>query len=276
MFIGDTIRLILFTENLISKQKNIYICTVITKVLILEDDLATQETLAGIVANRFPNFQIIGITAKISEAKSFIENDAPDIVISDIEVEDGLSFDLYEQLNEINFKLIFVTGFNQYALQAFQLCAIDYILKPFDEDDLVEALARTSKYLEGEQISVQLQLLKEQLNDTKPKRMIFRTSDQIKMVDLDKIIQLKASGSYTEVLIKDEPKLLVSKNLKEYESIIPQDSFFRSHQSHLINLNHFDHFQKKDGGYIVMNDGSSAPLSARKKNEFFQILENLG
>lgn len=248
----------------------------ITKVLILEDDLATQEKLAAIVSNNFPEFKIVGITAKISEAKQLIESESPQIVISDIEVEDGLSFELYEKLSEINFKLIFVTGFNQYALQAFKLCAIDYILKPFEESDLVSALERSTKYLEGEQISMQLQLLKEQLNNNKPKKMIFRTADQIKMVDISNIIQFKASGSYTEVLLKDEPKLLVSKNLKEYESIIPMESFFRSHQSHLINLNHFDHFQKRDGGYIVMNDGSSAPLSARKKNDFFQILEKLG
>lgn len=245
------------------------------RILLIEDELPALQTLKAVLEKNFPEFVLVGEARNVSEAFSLIKSEKIDLVISDIELEDQTIFDLLDRLPKIDFKIIFVTGFDAFALRAFKICAIDYLMKPLNEIEFLTAVDRAKQTIENDVLQLQFQQLKQEIQGKESKKIIFKTSDQIKPVLIADIIQLKASGSYTEVVIDKEGVLIVSGNLKEYESMLDGKGFFRSHQSHLVNLDHFDHFHKGDGGYLVLSDTSSVPLSVKKKSDFFKVLETL-
>ena len=245
------------------------------KILLIEDELPAMEIIEVVLNDNFPDFKLVGKARNVSEAYKFIKSEEIDLIISDIELEDQTIFDVLDHLEKIDFKIIFVTGYDAFALKAFKLCAIDYLMKPLNEIEFVKAVERAKQTISTDLLQIQFEQLKNVIKGKESKKIIFKTSDKIKPVLISDIIQLKASGSYTEVVIKQEGVLVVSGNLKEYETMLLGKSFFRSHQSHLVNLDHFDHFHKGDGGYLVLSDLSSVPLSLKRKSEFFKILETL-
>lgn len=245
---------------------------------VVIDDIESirKENIALITAN-CPNVSIVGQADSVASGIRLIKQAAPDLVFLDVEMTDGTGFDLLQKLKPIAFKVIFVTGFEDFAIRAFRVSAIDYLLKPLDADDLVEAVKKAEEASGKEILDLKLNNLFSNLERPKNlQKIVLRTADRIYSVNIQDIVNCESDKNYTTFHFVNAPSLVVSTNLKEYELMLSPYHFFRTHQSHLVNMAYFDHYIKADGGNrIVLKNKQVIPLSVRKKEEFLILLENL-
>jgi len=247
------------------------------KAVVIDDiDVIRRDNLALIKAH-CPNVQIVGEADSVESGVALIRQTQPDLVFLDVEMGDGTGFDLLQKLKPIGFKVIFVTGHEDFAIRAFRFSAIDYLLKPLDPTELVEAVKKAQDAVNNDIFDAKLNNLFSNLERPKNlQKLILKTSDRIYSVDIQDIVNCESDKNYTTFYLINAPKIVVSNNLKEYETILAPHNFFRTHKSHLINLAYFDHLVKSDGGNtIVMKNKQMIPLSVRKKDEFMQVLETL-
>lgn len=245
---------------------------------IVVDDIETiRKKNTAIIKASCPNISIIGEADSVDSGVKLIKQLSPDLVFLDIEMPDGTGFDLLQKLKPINFKVIFITGYEDFAVKAFRFSAIDYLLKPLDPDDLVEAVKKAENSLSKEAFDMKLSNLFANLERPKNlQNLILKTADRIYSVNIQDVVNCESDKNYTTFNFINAPKLVVSTNLKEYETLLGPYNFFRTHQSHLINMAYFDHFIKTEGGNtIIMKNKTAIPLSVRKKEEFLVLLENL-
>jgi two-component system, LytTR family, response regulator len=248
----------------------------LTAVVI--DDIETiRKKNIAIINSKCPNISIIGQADNVENGIKIIKQLTPDIVFLDVEMPDGTGFDLLQKLKPINFKVIFITGFEDFAIRAFRFSAIDYLLKPLDSTELIEAVKKAEESLSKEVFEMKLNNLFTNLDRPKNhQKLVLKTAEKIYSVNIQDIINCESDKNYTTFHFINASKLLVSTNLKEYETLLSPFNFFRTHQSHLINMAFFDHFIKTDGGNtIVMKNKQTIPLAIRKKDEFLVLLENL-
>jgi two-component system LytT family response regulator len=244
-------------------------------VIIVEDEIAVAKSIEALLSLN-DNVNVVGIAHQIDDAEKMIKKLNPDLVLLDIKLSPTeTGFDLLDRISSLKFKFIFITAFNDYALKAFKYNAVDYILKPIDPEDLDAAIERAGERLISENPTEQINSLVKFMNSNSfvQKKILFRTAEQIIAVDIDDIIRLESDANYTTVYLNTGKKITVSKSLKEYSDILEERGFFRVHQSHLINLNYFELFEKQDGGYIVLKDGTNIPVSKRKKQLLLNFLE---
>lgn len=245
---------------------------------VVIDDIASirKDNIAQIKAN-CPNVSIIGEADSVASGISTINHLKPDLVFLDVEMSDGSGFDLLQKLKPVSFRVIFVTGYEDFAIKAFRFSAIDYLLKPLNVNELKEAVMKAEDALSKEVFDTKLNNLFANLERPKNlQKLILKTSDKIYSVTIQDIVHCESDKNYTTFHFINAPKLVVSTNLKEYESLLSPYNFFRVHKSHLINMAFFDHYIKSDGGNtIVMKTKATVPLSIRKKEEFFDLLETL-
>lgn len=240
--------------------------------IIVEDEKHSRETLKQLLAEYCQGVEIIYAAASISEAEMAIKAHHPDLVFLDIELKTGTSFELLESLENINFEIIFTTAFDQYAIRAIKFSSLDYLLKPIDLDELRSAVEKAKLSRGNKAHQQQLELLIDNLKKARPGRICLATQEGLEFVDTDKIVYCKASGSYTEFILAESKKILVSKHLKEYENLLDKQQFMRVHNSYLINLEEVKKFVKTDGGYIVMNNGDAVSLSKGKREAFLEVM----
>lgn len=250
--------------------------TMLRAVVIDDIETIRKKNIAIIKAN-CPSILIIGEAESVESGISIIKQLSPDIVFLDVEMPDGTGFDLLQKMNPINFKVIFITGFEDFAIRAFRFSAIDYLLKPLDADELVDAVKKAEESLSKEVFDMKLNNLFANLERPKNlQKLVLKTADKIYSVNIQDVVNCESDKNYTTFNFINAPKLIVSTNLKEYEMMLVPHNFFRTHQSHLINMAYFDHFIKTDGGNtVVMKNKATIPLSVRKKEEFLVLLENL-
>jgi two-component system LytT family response regulator len=246
-------------------------------ILIVDDEIRARENIRSIINLYFKEkFEIIE-ASNIGHGIVAIEEQHPDIVLLDINLPDGTGFDLLKQLRFKSFKLVFITAYEEYALKAFDFSAIDYIMKPIDPEKLSHAVSRATEMMETENLNLKLKALFANLNNQSDlhKKLVLKTSDNIYIVDTKEIIRCESDESYTRFFLTDNRHILVSRNLIDYENMLEEFGFFRTHRSHLINLAYIDNFTKKEGGFVVMKDKAEIPISRRKKDEFLKFLEML-
>jgi len=245
-------------------------------IALIEDEEKALKSIRTIVEDYCDNVVIKGTANNVDSAISLLNNTGVDLVLSDINLPDGTCFDILEQLDEIDFKIIFITAFEEYAIKAIKFSALDYLLKPIDPNELIEIIKNAQKHLEKENAGLKLEALLTNVRDFSEhlKKIILKTAESIYIVDVQDIISCESDGPYTKFSLKDDRKILVSKVLKEYDELLNGSGFFRVHKSHLINLNYIDRFNKTDGGYLVMKDGSCVPVSQRKRDRLLTFLEN--
>ena len=171
------------------------------------------------------------------------------------------------------FQVIFITAFNTYAVDAFKFSAIDYLLKPIDPDDLIRSINKVKKLLYSESLELRLKnLMGNQIQNGKEQTIVLKTHEAFHVVKIKDIIQCEAKGNYTLFHLRTAPNILVSQTLKKYEDLLSRFSFFRCHQSHLVNLEVVKRFDKKDGGALVLENNQCLPVSVRRKEQLFEIL----
>lgn len=240
------------------------------RVLLVDDEAPVRHALRQIISNNFSFVDIVGEAGAIPEAVRLVHQHSPDLIFLDIEMPgySGLQFLEFFNPKEINFDIIFVTAYNEYAIRAFKISAFDYLLKPVDKVELDRSLTRY-KEKQHRKMSERMTLLQSTYAVREPVRQIAVTSlqgiDFIKLVDL---IVCEADGIYTKLFMRGDQSLISSKPLGEFEEVLPANTFFRPHRSFLINLSHVSKFSSKEGDIIMMNNGLEVPLSRYKKKEF--------
>jgi len=185
---------------------------------------------------------------------------------------DGDAFDLLTQIDNIFFKIIFVTAYEEYALKAIKFSALDYLLKPVDNEDLKIAFEKAEKQILND-LKIQLSTLQVNLNSTQSKTIVLRTMDKIYLVEIMEIVHCESEGNYTLFFTSDGKKYMVSNPMKEYADILEDHGFFRIHKSYIVNVSFIDSYDKR--GYIVLKDGTNLPVAKRKKTELMELFTRL-
>jgi len=247
------------------------------RCIIIDDETPMRKSLESMLKTSCPNIKLIAEADGVGNGVEVIKKYQPDLVFLDIKMGDGTGFDLLKQFDPVDFKVIFITAFDQYAVKAFRFSALDYLLKPVDVDDLVEAVNRTESLFVNE-LNTQLDALRENLRtgDGSGKKIILRTLDSIHLISTHDIFYCESDGSYTTFYLLNGNKIQVSTRLKEYDDLLSEFGFFRVHKSYLINLTHISRFDKSEGGYIVLTNDSKVPVSSRKRDRILELFNMMG
>ncbi|MFD2726729.1 LytR/AlgR family response regulator transcription factor [Hyunsoonleella rubra] len=246
------------------------------KVLIVDDELNIREGLKKMITAFCPYVSEIGDTYGVQSGLEAIKKEQPDLVLLDVELEDGTGMDLLSSLDVIDFQLVFITAHNKYAIDAFKFSAIEFLLKPIDTDNLMHALDKAKKQIGNENLAEQLQILKQSLNAIRAndKKIVLKDINSIYFVKVSDIVRCESDGQYTQFHLSDSQKILISKSLKEYEKLLEPYGFIRPHHSHLINRHKIVRFDKTNGGTLLMETNCRIPVSHRKRAHILQVLDN--
>lgn len=243
--------------------------------IIIEDNSDALQLLKSDLENQHPEIDIINTAQSVVEAAKILRKSQPDILFLDIMLGDGTGFDILEIFPDLTSKIIFVTASDEYAIRAFKFAAIDYVLKPYSEDDLNKAIHRAKAQLQPNK--ERLNILKETLAtpEAKPDKISLHTLDKIIIVNLDDIIRCEADSNNTIFYLQDNQKVFVTKTLKYFADMLDSYDFIRVHQSHLVNMQCISAFIKTDGGYLLLKNKETVPVSVRKKAEVIEILDRM-
>jgi two-component system, LytTR family, response regulator len=242
--------------------------------ILIDDEEIHRKSLRKLLELFCPEVHIIGEAVSFEDGKRLLAHTETDLVFLDIMLGDGTGLELLKSLPNRHFQVILVSAHDQFAIEAFRYAALDYLLKPIDSDDLLTAVKKTKQQLKFNQTQLQLEVLRENLEKltAQNRKMVLRDSDTIYVVMLSEIVYCKAEGSYTLFKLIDDREILVSKNLGEYEKLLENAHFIRSHHSYIINLNQINKFDKTDGGQLIMYGGSIVPVAVRKKEAILNAL----
>ena len=247
------------------------------KAIIVEDEKRSRETLRGLLKLFCKNVEVVAEADGVVNGIAAIKEHNPDIVFLDIQMPDGSGFKLLEEIEEINFEIIFTTAYDQFAIKAIKFSALDYLLKPIFPDDLVSAVKKVEEKRKITSPETNVEVLLE--NIRKPQnespKIVLSTSDRIQVVLVDEIVRCESDNYYTFFYFENGSRMLISKTLKENEELLSAYNFVRPHKSHLVNIHFVKGFSKKEGGHIVLKDGSKVPVSRRKREMVLEILSNI-
>lgn len=245
------------------------------KALIIEDEAQAISALKAELKSHCPLIDVIGEAKSIKEGVNQIKSLQPELVFLDIQLSDGLGFEILNLYKDHLFKVIFTTAYSQYAIKAIKFSALDYLLKPIDSEELVDAVNKALKSSkQDESIKIENFIQNQNENSTR-KKIALQTSEGISIFELESILKCSAESNYTCIYFTNGKKMLLSKTLKEFEDLLCTSGFERIHHSHIININHLVSFINKDGGYVILSDKSTLPVSQRKKSNLITTLNNL-
>jgi two-component system LytT family response regulator len=247
------------------------------KAVIIDDEPAMQEVNSQLLSEYFPDIKLAGTANSIESSIDLIKKNNPDLVLLDIELTDGTGFQLLERLKPYKFKVVFITGYDSFAIKAIRFSALDYILKPINETEFQQAIQRavtlikTNENAQQQQVDVLMESFKK---ETQNKKLVLRTFDSLHIIDIGDIYFCQSDNSYTTFHFKENEQIIVSKSLKDYENLLADYGFFRPHQSFLVNLNHIKKVDKTDGGFIIMKNKKEIPVSLRQMKNLINLLDN--
>jgi two-component system LytT family response regulator len=243
------------------------------RVAVIDDEARARETIINILGLSEIPHEVLGQASDVSSGYSLITEKNPDLVLLDINLTDGTGFDILRKFNDFDFKVIFITAHEEYAVTAFKFSAVDYILKPVVAGDLLAAIEKAYHEIRKNDTELKLSTLLSNLD--KIRKIVLKTAESIHIVNVQNIIRCESDINYTTFYLHNEEKLLVSRTLKEFAELLEPAGFFRTHQSHLVNLDHVIRYDKTEGGHLVMDDESIVPVSSRKKELLFRVFENI-
>lgn len=247
------------------------------RIAIVEDEDIIIETIKQIIHEYCPETEIVGTASEMQSAIGLLQHTKIDLALLDISISGGNIFDVLKQLENVTFKIIFITAHEEYALQAIKFSAFDYLLKPIDPLELIKSIHEATRIIEKENADIQLSTLMNNLVASNPcaQTLVLKTAESIHFVGIHEIIRCESDNSYTTFYLNSGKKIIVSKAIKEYDTLLSSSAFCRVHQSHLVNLNQIERYEKKDGGYLVMKDSSTVPVSYRKKETLLKTFEKM-
>ncbi len=243
--------------------------------IIIDDEERARNTLSSLLLNYCPEINVLATCSNVPDGVLAINKHKPDVVFLDIEMPDYNGFELLGFFREIDFDIIFVTAYSEYAIKAFEISAVDYILKPIDIDQLKNSVEKLKQKKLHSQMQEQIELLKESYKGDDIRKIALSMSNGLTFVEVADIVLLEADGAYTTFYLKDGQKILVSKKLKFYEDILSNRSFFfRTHRSYFINVNFIKKYSRSENA-ILMDNGTSINISRDRKQEFETLLKEL-
>jgi two-component system, LytTR family, response regulator len=241
------------------------------RAVIVDDEDQGREAIEILLGRYCPQVKLVGIASSVDEAISVIRSEKPDLVFLDIEMPSGSGFDVLENTKDLRFEVIFTTAYDHYAFKAFRFSALDYLLKPIDIKDLINAVCKMQERTVNwnrERFNEEVSRLISGIVNTRSRKVQIPTSDnRILFIESGDIIRFRADGNYTHIHHKEGKVYMVAKTLKEYENMLGEDQFFRIHHAHLINVNYISTYHKGDS-IVTMVDGSLVEVSSRRKKEF--------
>lgn len=233
------------------------------RTIIIEDEQTSREILKNYLKKYCPKVTVLGEASNIDEALILIRNNELDLVFLDVEMPYGNAFDLLEKLGNVNFEIIFVTAYDQYAIEALNNHAAYYLLKPISIDELIKGVDYIIDFKEQEN-KLQNTILQPKVSSEKEKITI-PTQDGFEIIEIQHILYCKADDNYTHIYLNNDRKKLVSKTLKYFEDILKESSFARIHKSFLVNVNYIVNYKKGKGGSVVLTNGKELSVSSSKK-----------
>ena len=243
------------------------------KAVIVDDEAAVRNTIFNLLKENFPEITVSAAAGSVGEGYTAVSEHQPDILFLDVELPDGLGFDLLKKMTPVHFRAIFITGHQEYALDAIKVSAFDYILKPVDGDELKAAIIRAREIINHEEEQLKIIALSENLQGKKVlKRIILKTAEALQLISVSDIIRAEADSNYTRFHLTGGKHIIVSRTLKDYEEMLHGTSLIRVHQSHIVNMNFIDKFFKHDGGYLLLKDGTTVPVSPVLKQKVLKAL----
>ncbi|MEO8934226.1 MAG: LytTR family DNA-binding domain-containing protein [Xanthomarina sp.] len=246
------------------------------KIIIIDDESHCISVLESLIDKLRADYEITGTFTNPLQGLEFIKNNPPDVLFLDIEMPNLNGFALLDNLLPIDFDVIFTTAYDQYAIKAFQYSAINYLLKPITEKNIVKAFSDWEKR-QKKTTNKQWQLLQENIKNSNKEcsKIALPTGIGFQIVEINNIVRCQSDSNYTYIFCSDEKKILISRTLKEIEDLLKDHGFIRVHQSHLINPNYVKGILKQDGGSLMMSDDEEIPVSRQKAKQINDILETM-
>ena len=245
------------------------------KAIIIDDEISGREVLKKLVKLNCPEVSVVNTLNSIETGLMSIKEDKPDLVFLDIQMPNASGFDLLNQIDKIDFEIIFVTAHDSFAIRAFKYAAVDYLLKPIKVTELIDAVQRTGERIKNNQSHDNVKFMLEKVSPAKKtflnNKILLPTLGGYNIIEVSEIAYCKSESNYTRFNFTDGKNLVVSKTLKEFESILLENNFFRIHRSYIINLNCIAKYNKGKGGEVVMKDGAILEVSREKKDEFLKL-----
>ena len=242
------------------------------KAVIIEDEKVSRETLENYLNRYCPSVEVVASAENIKVGREIIEKYNPNLVFLDVEMPYGNGFDLLEQLDHIDFELIFVTAFSNYALKALNMSASYYLLKPIDIEELITAVEKVSENLINQEHIRSAQILKANLEveESRLKRIVLPELEGFEVAQLKDIVYCKANDNLTDFIFVDGKRKTICKTLKHFDDMLADSGFFRIHKSYLINMDHVKGFRRGKGGYAQLSNGDELEIAVRRKQDFLQ------
>lgn len=248
------------------------------KALLVDDEQKSCLALQKLLTSYCPNVDVFAQASNVDDALAILQQN-PDIqlVFLDIEMPGKSGFELLESYESPEFRVIFTTAYDQYALKAIRLSALDYLLKPIHIKELIKAVNKAEQHFQSETYAKSYhQLIHHIKNPNQPNpKIALPTNEGLIFITVDQIIRCQAEGNYTKIVYSQSQEILASRKLREFESMLESYNFFRIHHSHLINLSYLSEYKRGDGGVAIMVDGSEISISRRKKDEFLEKLNRI-
>ncbi len=243
------------------------------KSIIIDDEEKSRQTLGNFLKKYCPEILIDGEADGVESGLQLINKVKPEVVFLDIQMKDGTGFDLLEKVMPIEFKVIFVTAYDQYALRAFKFSAVDYLLKPLDPSKLIEAVRKLKQDNQLEQLKRKIEVMLSNTNGFK--KLALPSIDGLIMVKIKDIVRCESESNYTHFFMKSGDTFLSTKTLKEYDQMLTATGFYRIHQSHLINLGYVSRYLKGEGGTIILDDKTQLDVARRRKDGLMVALRKI-
>lgn len=248
----------------------------IIKAAIIDDEQNARDVISKIIISNFDNI-IINTAKNVETGINLIKGENPDIVFLDIDMPDGTGFDLLKKIELPDFKLIFITAYQEHAIKAIKCSAVDYILKPVNAQELIKATNKAIQEIDNKsnQQKIEAFLSNTENIPHKIKKLVLNTSDNIFVINIEDIIRCESEDNYTTFHLKTGKKITMPKTLKEYDNLLSENDFIRIHRSHLVNINYIERYDKKNTGCVCMKNDTKIPVSVRKKDLLIKRLYGL-
>ncbi len=242
------------------------------EAVIVDDEIKALQSLSWELTNFSDEIKVIASFTDPSEALIYLERNTPDCLFLDIEMPTMDGFQFIQNLKNKDFPVVITTAYNQYAIKALKNEAIDYLLKPIDSDDLNDTLVKVKKFNSKSYTAEKLEKILINFNSNSiQKKITINTDGKLLFLESDQILYAESDGNYSTIFLTDGQKIVLTKKLKEVNTLLPEDSFFRIHNSYIINLNKIKEFLKTDG-YVVLESNDKIPVSRQKKSDFLDLL----
>jgi len=244
------------------------------RAIIIEDEPGSREVLALMLDRHKDDLTVIAAYSNPTDGIIGIAEHQPDLIFLDIQMPKMNGFDMLKKISNINFEVIFTTAYDQYAINAIRTSALDYLLKPVDEEDLTASIEKCKERMVEKKTKLQFETLFNNLSNKNPldKTIALSGLDGISFVKMSDILRVEANGRYAKFHLLNKETIVVSKTLGDFEEILSANQFFRIHDSSIINLNHVKKYIRGDGGTVLLSDNTELDVARRRKEEFIKLM----